>query len=89
MPLDSLMTEIEVAKYLNVSVASIRRWRLLQRGPKFYKVGSLVRYRREDLEDWIRACPVGGERNLTGATEFAVADGSAGKSDEPRVAGRK
>jgi len=40
MPIpDSLMTEIEVAKYLNVSVASIRRWRLLQRGPQLLKVG--------------------------------------------------
>jgi len=60
---DSLMTENEVAKYLKVSVASIRRWRLVQRGPKFFKFGSLVRYRREDVERWISACPVGGERN--------------------------
>jgi hypothetical protein len=37
----NLLTEDEVAKQLNVSVASMRRWRLERRGPHFVKVGSL------------------------------------------------
>jgi len=55
-----LMTEEEVAKALNVSIAAVRRWRLEQRGPVFIKVGSLVLYRPEDLELWLSALPTGG-----------------------------
>jgi hypothetical protein len=46
----NLMTEQEVSKRLNVSVASLRRRRLLRRGPAFLKVGSLVRCRPEGLK---------------------------------------
>src|SRR5690349_4652969 len=49
-----LLTENDVSKRLNVSVASLRRWRLEGRGPAFLKVGCLVRYRR------IVDLPVGG-----------------------------
>jgi excisionase family DNA binding protein len=56
----NLMTEEEVSKRLNVSVASLRRWRLLSRGPQFIKVGALVRYRPEDLDEWLTTLPRGG-----------------------------
>ncbi len=56
----NLMTEHEVSKRLNVSIASLRRWRLLQRGPVFVKVGSLVRYSPEKLEAWLAGLPTGG-----------------------------
>jgi excisionase family DNA binding protein len=55
-----LLTEEEVAKQLHVSVASLRRWRLERRGPQFIKVGSLVRYRPEEIEAWLAAQPTGG-----------------------------
>ena len=55
----SLMTENEVSKRLNVSLASLRRWRLLRRGPAFLKLGSLVRYSAEDLEAWLASLPTG------------------------------
>jgi hypothetical protein len=58
--MDCLLTEDDVAKQLHVSVASLRRWRLLQRGPRFHKVGVLVRYRPEDLEAWLAGQPTGG-----------------------------
>lgn len=48
--MQSFLTEKEVAKQIKVSLASLRRWRLLQRGPRFIKVGALVRYRAEDLK---------------------------------------
>lgn len=56
-----LMTEEDVSKALNVSIAALRRWRLEQRGPVFIKVGSLVRYRPEDLERWLSSLPTGGD----------------------------
>ena len=56
----ALLAEEEVAKQLHVSIASLRRWRLEQRGPQFIKVGSLVRYRPEEIESWLSALPTGG-----------------------------
>ena len=58
--MSTLMRETEVAKRLNVSLASIRRWRLERRGPAFVKVGALVRYRPEELDDWLSELPTGG-----------------------------
>jgi len=60
--MSSLLTEGDVADRLHVSLASVRRWRLEQRGPQFIKVGSLVRYRPEDLETWLAALPTGGSQ---------------------------
>jgi len=57
----NLLTEEQLAKQLSVSIASLRRWRLLNRGPKFIKVGSLVRYRPDDVERWLAELPTGGE----------------------------
>ena len=56
----NLMTEYDVAQRLHVSLASLRRWRLERRGPRFIKVSSLVRYRPEDVEEWLAALPTGG-----------------------------
>lgn len=47
--LDALMNEREVAAILKVSVASMRRRRLLRQPPDFVKLGSSVRYRRESI----------------------------------------
>lgn len=61
-----LLTETEVADYLHVSVATLRKWRLTSRGPLFLKLGSLVRYRPEDVESWLSSCPQrGGRVNTT------------------------
>jgi excisionase family DNA binding protein len=54
------LTEKDLAKQINVSLATLRRWRLERRGPRFVKVGALVRYRPEDLEQWMAALPTGG-----------------------------
>ena len=56
----AFMTEDEVAKRLHVSVATLRRWRLLKKGPVFKKKGALVRYRPEDLDFWLASLPTGG-----------------------------
>jgi hypothetical protein len=45
---DRLMNDTQVAKYLNISVAGVRRWRTLQKGPKLLKIGNAVRYRPRD-----------------------------------------
>ena len=80
---DSLLTEIEIAKHLHVSVACVRRWRLERRGPRFLKIGALVRYRREDVEDWINARPAGGPRCTRGGASRVV-----GRQSLMRCSGR-
>jgi excisionase family DNA binding protein len=55
-----LLNEYGVSEILGVSVATIRRWRLLRQGPKYIKVGSSVRYKREDVAAWLDSRPTGG-----------------------------
>ena len=63
----ALMTELEVAERLRVSLACLRRWRLERRGPRFLKVGSLVRYPARELDHWINSWPAGGTPATTAA----------------------
>ncbi len=59
--LDELLTEYDIARITGMSVASVRRWRLLRQGPKYLKIGSAVRYRSEDIAAWLASRPTGGE----------------------------
>jgi predicted DNA-binding transcriptional regulator AlpA len=74
---DSLSTETEVAKQLHVSVACVRRWRLENRGPRFLKIGALVRYRPKDVEDWINARPAGGDNDVVAREAGLLASSGA------------
>jgi excisionase family DNA binding protein len=51
-----VMTDKQVASHLNISLATMRRWRLFRKGPKFFKMGAAVRYRREDVDRWLASC---------------------------------
>jgi predicted DNA-binding transcriptional regulator AlpA len=61
---EDLLNEHDVARITGMSVASVRRWRLLRLGPKFLKLNSAVRYRAMDLEAWLESRPTGGEESL-------------------------
>jgi len=67
----NLLTEHDLAQRLHVSLASLRRWRLERRGPRFIKVSSLVRYRPEDVDDWLSALPTGGQAGSTPGSQHA------------------
>jgi predicted DNA-binding transcriptional regulator AlpA len=58
--LDALLTEHHVADLTGLSVASVRRWRLLRQGPRYLKLGSAVRYQPEDVSKWLASRPSGG-----------------------------
>ena len=58
---EPLLDEHEVAAICGLSAAAIRRWRLLRKGPRYIKVGSAVRYRLEDVNNWLGTRPSGGE----------------------------
>ena len=59
--IESLLNEHEVARITGLSVASVRRWRLLKRGPVYIKIGASVRYRPEDLTTWLNTRPASAE----------------------------
>lgn len=48
-----LLTSEQAAQILGVKPQSLAVWRLYGKNLPFVKVGRLVRYRREDLEQWI------------------------------------
>jgi predicted DNA-binding transcriptional regulator AlpA len=58
--LETLLNEHDVARITGLSVASVRRWRLLRQGPKFLKIGAAVRYKPEDISVWLESRPSGG-----------------------------
>jgi predicted DNA-binding transcriptional regulator AlpA len=60
-PLGYLLNEHDVARITRLSVASVRRWRLLRQGPRFIKIGSALRYKPEDIAKWLETRPTGGE----------------------------
>ena len=55
-------TDFETATLLGVSVATVRRWRLMGTRPRFRKFGGAVRYFREDIEAFTTSAPSGGGR---------------------------
>jgi len=50
---EPLITEGEAASMLRVSLTSLRRWRREGRGPVYRKLGRAVRYRPDDLADFV------------------------------------
>jgi hypothetical protein len=49
----SLLTEHQAAVLLMLSPATLKKWRRTRRGPRYYRLGSAVRYKREDLEAFV------------------------------------
>jgi len=50
---DRLLDQREAAKILGVSVRTLERHRVTGTGPRFCRLGRLVRYREGDLADWV------------------------------------
>lgn len=50
-----VLTERQVSETFGFSVPYLRRARREKRGPRFLKVGKLVRYRRSDIEQYLSA----------------------------------
>jgi len=61
-PLETLLDEKELSRLLRVSIGTLRFWRAVDRGPRFRKVGQLVRYAPSDVQAWLNSRPIGGEQ---------------------------
>src|SRR4051794_29212780 len=55
-----LLSAQEVAAYLGVPVATLYVWRTRGGGPPAFKVGRHLRYRHDDLQDWLTQRAKGG-----------------------------
>jgi predicted DNA-binding transcriptional regulator AlpA len=62
---DTLLTEVQTAEFLNISVRTLQAWRIKLAGPRFVRVGRAIRYRRKDLTAWIDANTVGHAPNYS------------------------
>lgn len=50
---EPLMTLQDLADYLDVPVTTLYQWRHRGEGPRAFKLGRQVRYRREDIDRWL------------------------------------
>ena len=57
---ETLLNEHDIARITGLSVASVRRWRLIQQGPKYMKIGAAVRYTQESIKEFLATRPTGG-----------------------------
>jgi predicted DNA-binding transcriptional regulator AlpA len=70
---DKLYDTGAMAAYLGVSVMMAHKMRIQGTGPRYIKLGpKLVRYRREDLDEWIAQC------SRTSTSQAAPARAKAG-----------
>lgn len=47
-----LMTIEEASAFLNLKVSKLRRY-VFMRGIPYYKIGSLIRFKKDDLLQWV------------------------------------
>jgi excisionase family DNA binding protein len=50
-----LLTITEAAELLRAPVATLRYWRHCNTGPRSFRLGRRVLYRRDDLQAWVAA----------------------------------
>ena len=69
---EQLMTEQEVATLLKRAVKTLRNDRSAGRGPKWCKLGGMVRYRLADVMEWVH------DKTGGGSTAIALVAGLLG-----------
>jgi predicted DNA-binding transcriptional regulator AlpA len=52
--MDSLLSQKQAAHALGLSVRTLERHRLAGTGPRYARLGRLIRYRECDLAEWVR-----------------------------------
>jgi excisionase family DNA binding protein len=50
---ESYLQPPEAAAYLGSSRSTLAKRRLRGDGPRFFRLGRAIRYRREDLDEWL------------------------------------
>lgn len=58
----AVLDTFEAATYLSIQRATLKKWRTKGVGPPYVRAGSRIVYRVVDLDDWLEAHLVGGDR---------------------------
>jgi predicted DNA-binding transcriptional regulator AlpA len=66
MAVPRLFAEQQAAQILRVTVKALQKWRVTGAGPRFVKIGRLVRYTEEALEEYIQ------QRTVASTAEHTV-----------------
>jgi excisionase family DNA binding protein len=53
--MDSLLSQKQAARVLGLSVRTLERYRVAGTGPRWARLGKLVRYRNSDLTEWVES----------------------------------
>jgi excisionase family DNA binding protein len=48
-----VLTPAQAATYLQMPEETLRRWRTIRTGPRYFRAGRHVRYRKAELDRWI------------------------------------
>ena len=68
----ALLTEVQAAEVLNLSIRTLQAWRVRGGGPRFVRLsGRAVRYRNSDLAAYIEA------RTVANTSDPGAGDGAA------------
>lgn len=59
--LQELLTEHDVARLLKISVATLRRRRLLRQAPYPVRIGASIRYTQESIAAFVNQCETYGK----------------------------
>lgn len=43
---------------MNISIRTLQTWRQRQRGPRFFRIGNRIRYKFDDLAEYLQTCAV-------------------------------
>jgi hypothetical protein len=65
--LESFLDEKELSGLLRVSRGTLRAWRCQSKGPRYRKIGQLVRYSPQDVREWLFRQPTGGSSLKAGS----------------------
>ncbi len=60
-PLQTLLDERELAETLHVSIGTLRTWRTDGKGPRFHRIGQMIRYAPSDVKTWLLSRQAGGD----------------------------
>ena len=59
-PLETLLEEKHLAETLQVSIGTLRTWRTDGKGPRFHRIGKMIRYAPSDVKEWLLSRQAGG-----------------------------
>ncbi len=51
---ENMLDDVQAARMLGLSPQTLRNWRTQRKGPRYIKLGRAIRYRPEDLENYIK-----------------------------------